>query len=107
MNIPNRSISFLAILSLVIFFCACTKPIFKSKWIKEEAPSYFVTRFETTKGNFDVEITREWSPIAVDRFYQTVKHRFYNNTVFYRVVPNFVAQWGNNDTTVLKYWKPF
>jgi cyclophilin family peptidyl-prolyl cis-trans isomerase len=103
----NRQFSIYSTLIIVVLFSACSKPIFKSKWLKEEAPSQFITRFETTKGIFDVEITREWSPMAVDRFYQTVKHRYYNNTVFYRVVPNFVAQWGNNDTAVLKYWKPF
>ncbi len=99
--------NFLKIIFLLILFSACSKPTFKSKWLKEEAPATFITRFETTKGIFDVEITREWSPLAADRFYQTVKHRYYNNAVFYRVVPNFVAQWGNNDTAILKYWKPY
>ena len=91
----------------MVLFSACSKPAFKSKWIKEQAPANFTARFETTKGVFDVEITREWAPLAADRFYQTVKHRYYNNTVFYRVVPNFVAQWGNNDTLALKLWEPY
>jgi cyclophilin family peptidyl-prolyl cis-trans isomerase len=102
-----RAFSIYSALIILILFSACSKPIFKSKWLNEIAPSQFITRFETTKGIFDVEITREWSPLAVDRYYQTVKHRYYNNTVFYRVVPNFVAQWGNNDTAILKSWKPF
>ena len=95
------------IISVLILFSSCSKPTFKSKWLKEQAPANFTARFETTKGVFDVEITREWSPLAADRFYQTVKHRYYNNTVFYRVVPNFVAQWGNNDTSALKLWEPY
>ncbi|MFN5225510.1 MAG: peptidylprolyl isomerase [Bacteroidota bacterium] len=86
---------------------SCSKPAFKSKWLREEAPANFTVRFQTTKGDFDVAVFREWSPLAVDRFYQTVKHRYYNRTVFYRVVPNFVAQWGNNDTTVFKLWEPY
>ena len=91
----------------VLLLVGCAKPVFKSKWLKEQAPDNFITRFETSKGNFDVEITRAWSPLAADRFYQTVKHRFYNNTLFYRVVPNFVVQWGNNDTAVFKKWSPY
>ena len=91
----------------MVLFSACSKPTFKSKWLKEQAPANFTARFETTKGVFDVEITREWSPLAADRFYQTIKHRYYNNTVFYRVVPNFVAQWGNNDTSAIKLWEPY
>ena len=103
----NARFNPLIIITLMVLFSACSKPTFKSKWLKEQAPAYFTARFETTKGVFDVEITREWSPLAADRFYQTVKHRYYNNTVFYRVVPNFVAQWGNNDTSALKLWKPY
>ena len=92
---------------LSITFIGCSRPVFKEKWLKQEAPSTYVARFETTKGIFDVAITREWSPLAADRFYQTVKHRFYNNTLFYRVVPNFVVQWGNNDTAVFRKWNPY
>lgn len=91
----------------MLFILACAKPVFKSKWLKEQAPANFTVRFETTKGKFDVAITRDWSPLAADRFYQTVKHRYYNHTIFYRVVPNFVAQWGNNDTAVFKLWEPY
>ena len=103
----SSTIVFIQSLILVILVAGCSKPVFKSKWLKEESPSSFITRFETSKGNFDVEITRAWSPLAADRFYQTVKHRFYNNTLFYRVVPNFVVQWGNNDTAVFKKWGPY
>lgn len=103
----NAKLNLLIIITLLVLFSACFKPTFKSKWLKEQAPANFIVRFETTKGVFDVEITREWSPLAADRFYQTVKHRYYNNTVFYRVVPNFVAQWGNNDTSALKLWEPY
>ena len=103
----NARFNLFIIITFMVLFSACSKPIFKSKWLKEEAPANFIARFETTKGIFDVEITREWSPLAADRFYQTVKHRYYNNTVFYRVVPSFVAQWGNNDTSVLNLWGPF
>jgi peptidyl-prolyl cis-trans isomerase A (cyclophilin A) len=95
------------ILYVCLILIACSKPAFKSKWLREEAPANFTVRFQTTKGDFDVAVFREWSPLAVDRFYQTVKHRYYNRTVFYRVVPNFVAQWGNNDTTVFKLWEPY
>lgn len=94
-------------LYVCLILIACSKPAFKSKWLREEAPANFTVRFQTTKGDFVVAVFREWSPLAADRFYQTVKHRYYNHTVFYRVVPNFVAQWGNNDTAVFKLWEPY
>lgn len=94
-------------LVLAMLLVGCARSNFKQKWLKEESPSNYIARFETTKGVFDVEITRAWSPLAADRFYQTVKHRFYDGTLFYRVVPKFVVQWGNNDTTVFPKWRPY
>ncbi len=64
----NARINLVKIITSMVLFSACSKPIFKSKWLKEEAPSNFIARFETTKGIFDVEITREWSPLAAYRF---------------------------------------
>lgn len=101
----SRTLIYFFTFSLLLTSCA--RSVFKEKWLKEEAPPAYVARFETTKGVFDVEVFREWSPLAADRFYQTVKHRFYNNTMFYRVVPNFVVQWGNTDTTVFKKWASY
>ena len=95
------------IIMLSMVFVSCTKPIFKSKWVKQNSPEKFIVKFETTKGNFEIEVVREWSPKAADRFYQLVKHHFYNNTLFYRVVPKFVAQFGNSDTATTSKWKNF
>jgi peptidyl-prolyl cis-trans isomerase A (cyclophilin A) len=95
----------LSIVLLGILLIGCTKAVYKSKWIREKAPETFVTRFETSKGNFDVQIHREASPKGVDRFYQLVQHRFFDETVFYRVVPNFVAQFGIIDSTATALWK--
>lgn len=72
---------------------------FRSSWMQEKAPENFVARFETSKGNFDIAVTRDLSPKAVDRFYQQLRHQFYDKTLFYRVVPNFVVQYGPLDST--------
>ncbi|SHG91185.1 Peptidyl-prolyl cis-trans isomerase (rotamase)-cyclophilin family [Flavobacterium fluvii] len=95
----------LGILLILILVIGCTKTVYKPKWVHETAPDTFVTRFETSKGNFDVQIHREASPKAVDRFYQLVQRRFFDQTVFYRVVPNFVAQFGIIDSTKTALWK--
>jgi len=95
------------IIFILLLLVSCAPKIFKSKWTYEIAPEKFIARFETSKGNFDIEIQRKWSPKAADRFYQLVKHRYFENGVFYRVIPEFVAQFGNSDTTNLNAWGKF
>lgn len=50
-------------------------------------------------------MTRSLSPKAADRFYQLVKHGYYDDAVFYRVVPDFVAQFGNTDAAIMEHWR--
>lgn len=95
----------LLIVSIVLFTSCATKK-FKEKWLEKEAPATFKARFETTQGNFDIEATREWSPKGVDRFYQLIKYGYYDDLAIYRVVPNFVAQFGiHNDSLINKSWQ--
>ena len=92
---------------LVVFIFGCSKKTFNSKWTGTTSPATFVARFETSKGNFDIEVTRSASPKAADRLYQLLQHHFYDNVLFYRVVPNFVVQFGNIDTIITKQWEKF
>ncbi len=50
--------------------------------------------FQTTAGDFTVEVYREWAPIGADHFYELVKSNFYQDAGFFRVVPNFMVQFG-------------
>jgi peptidyl-prolyl cis-trans isomerase A (cyclophilin A) len=59
-----------------------------------KAPPTFTVEFVTTKGNFTVEVYRNWSPLGADRFYQLVKSGYYNNTIIFRVVKDYLVQFG-------------
>jgi peptidyl-prolyl cis-trans isomerase A (cyclophilin A) len=59
-----------------------------------KAPATYQVKFTTTKGDFVVTVTRAWSPLGADRFYNLVRHHFYDNTSFFRVLKGFVVQWG-------------
>jgi peptidyl-prolyl cis-trans isomerase A (cyclophilin A) len=59
-----------------------------------KAPATYQVKFITTRGDFVITVTRAWSPIGADRFYNLVRHHFYDNTTFFRVHPKFVVQWG-------------
>jgi len=63
---------------------------------KEPPKAAAVTRvkFETTKGSFIVEVHKDWAPIGAKRFLELVEDRFYDGSGFFRVVPNFVVQFG-------------
>ena len=62
--------------------------------LKDKAPETYQVKFVTTRGEFTVSVTRAWAPIGADRFYSLVKHHFYDNASFFRVVPGFVVQFG-------------
>lgn len=62
--------------------------------LAKAAPDSFDVRFETTKGPFVVRAHRAWSPAGVDRLHYLARHGFYDGAWFFRVVGDFVAQWG-------------
>ncbi|HQP36518.1 MAG TPA: peptidylprolyl isomerase [Polyangiaceae bacterium] len=61
---------------------------------KEKAPAKYKVKFATTKGDFVVEVSRDWAPLGADRFYNLVKIGFFTDVAFFRVVENFVVQFG-------------
>ena len=74
--------------------------------LKEAAPEIFKARFETSKGAFVIEVTRAWAPNGADRFYNLVKNGFFDNVRFFRVVPNFMVQFGiNGDPALNNVWR--
>ncbi|MES2373305.1 MAG: peptidylprolyl isomerase [Bacteroidota bacterium] len=95
---------YLFYLLILIVAAGCHRAVFKNKWLKEKAPEKFSAGFETSKGYFEAEFTREWSPLAVDRLYAQLKHHYYDKTLFYRVRPAFVAQFGGDDSLKRKPW---
>ena len=54
----------------------------------------FKVKFQTTKGDFALEISPEWAPLGAARFKELVEQGFYDNSKFFRVVPGFVVQFG-------------
>ena len=93
-------------LFIVILLCSCSPKLFKEKWTNIQAPETFNARFETTQGNFDIEAKREWAPNGVDRLYQLITKNYYQDISIFRVVPNFVAQFGiHNDTLINNSWQ--
>ena len=71
----------------------------------EAAPDTFVARFETSAGDFAIEVVRAWAPVGADRFYNLVRHGYYDDSRFHRTVPDFIVQWGlAGDPEVTAAW---
>ena len=70
------------------------RALLRASMLKDKAPETFQVKVATTRGDFVVTVNRAWAPIGADRFYNLVKHHFYDNASFFRVVPGFVVQFG-------------
>ena len=53
--------------------------------------------FETTVGNFTLELYPDKAPVTVKNFLTYVEEGFYEDTIFHRVIGNFMAQGGGFD----------
>jgi peptidyl-prolyl cis-trans isomerase A (cyclophilin A) len=72
----------------------------------EHAPDIFKVKFETSKGDFVVQVNKEWAPLGAERFFQLVQSGFYDKARFFRVVPTFMVQFGiNADPKVSMLWQ--
>jgi peptidyl-prolyl cis-trans isomerase A (cyclophilin A) len=54
-------------------------------------------RFETSHGDFTVELYAEEAPESVANFLAYVDAEFFDGTIFHRIVPGFVIQGGGLD----------
>jgi cyclophilin family peptidyl-prolyl cis-trans isomerase len=73
--------------------------------LKDVAPAEFRAAFDTSAGPLVVLVHRSWAPKGADRFYNLVKYGFFDNCRFFRVVPNFMVQFGlNGDPTIQGPW---
>lgn len=81
-------------------------PLLQPRSFVETAPESYRVRLTTTKGDVLIAVTREWAPLAADRFYNLVKARYYDGVAFHRVLDNFVAEFGiHGDPWVNAAWR--
>jgi peptidyl-prolyl cis-trans isomerase B (cyclophilin B) len=59
----------------------------------------YTIEFQTTQGNFTVDIDEELSPCNGDSMLQLAKDGFFNGIAFHRIVPGFVIQAGQSTKT--------
>ena len=78
------------IIIALLLLTACHKEAPKAVVV----PEVFRVKFQTSQGDFVVEAHRSWAPHGVDRFYELLGMRYFDQGRFFRVVPGFIAQFG-------------
>ncbi|XP_053557304.1 spliceosome-associated protein CWC27 homolog [Bombina bombina] len=77
----------------------------------QEPPSNGKVLLKTTAGDIDIELWSKEAPKACRNFVQLCLEGYYENTIFHRVVPEFIVQGGDPTGTGLGgesiYGKPF
>ncbi len=77
-----------------------------SPGMREQAPRTYRVRFETSAGDFVIEVHRDWAPLGADRFYNLARSGYFDGVRFFRVLPGFVAQFGiHGDPQVSAVWR--
>jgi peptidyl-prolyl cis-trans isomerase A (cyclophilin A) len=51
-------------------------------------------RFQTTLGDFTIELLPKEAPLSVENFERYVREEFFDGLIFHRVIPGFVIQGG-------------
>jgi peptidyl-prolyl cis-trans isomerase A (cyclophilin A) len=73
--------------------------------LNEEAPATYKASFDTSAGPFVITVHRAWAPKGAQRFYNLVKNGFFDECRFFRVVPDFMVQFGiNGDPSIQSNW---
>lgn len=82
--------------ALVVAACSRPSPLIAPApaGLDAPAPDSFVVRFQTSKGDIDLMVHRDWAPRGAARVYWLVRHGYYDGARFFRAVPNFVVQFG-------------
>ena len=98
--------SMLAAVSLVMGQTGTNAALKTPAALKEMAPAMYKVDFDTSAGMFVVEVHRDWAPNGADRFYNMVKNGYFDNVRFFRVVPDFMVQFGiHGDPALNTIWR--
>jgi peptidyl-prolyl cis-trans isomerase A (cyclophilin A) len=72
---------------------------------KAKAPDLYRVKVTTGKGDFVIEVHRDWAPNGADRFYNLVRAGYFAGDGFYRMVAGVFVQFGiHSNPEVTKAW---
>jgi peptidyl-prolyl cis-trans isomerase A (cyclophilin A) len=81
-----------ALLLLLLVCCTAAQP----SGVPEKDENPFFAKFVTSDGTFVIEINPSWSPLGAERFLELVRANYFDGQKVFRVIPNFLVQFGYN-----------
>ena len=71
-----------------------------------DCPPKYNAKFDTSQGEFVIEVQRDWAPRGAIRFYNLVKNGYYTENRFFRALPNAMMQFGiTGDPALNAIWR--
>lgn len=85
----------LSLLLLVMLSFSLTSKTLEQPGESIQKDNYYpMVKLETSLGNIVVELNRKRAPATVNNFLSYVTRAEYDNTLFHRIVPNYIVQGG-------------
>ncbi|MDR1656631.1 MAG: peptidylprolyl isomerase [Deltaproteobacteria bacterium] len=86
---------FKLIIAAIFSLCLIAAPV----WAQEAGTKRTVVVFETTLGTFKAELYDDLAPKTAGNFKSLIEKKFYDGTIFHRVIADFMIQGGDPDGT--------
>jgi peptidyl-prolyl cis-trans isomerase B (cyclophilin B) len=96
----SRPVRFLVLFSIIAFGFGLTSGSLLAQ--DESAAGTAVVEMTTNYGKIKIELNREKAPETVENFLKYARDGFYENTVFHRVIKDFMIQGGGFDVDLNK-----
>ena len=99
------SVKFYLTIAVASVFSAATQSTATAQNTNTENQVY-QAKFETSQGNFVIEVHPEWAPLGAARFKELVEKGVFDEARFFRVVKGFMVQFGiAGDPKVAASWR--
>jgi len=97
-NFMRSALTLLCVLSLLAAVPADVANAASKKASKQTSKrGDIIVKIETSMGNIELSLDKKKAPVTVENFLDYVNAGFYNNTVFHRVIKDFMIQGGGFD----------
>ncbi|MHC4556776.1 MAG: peptidylprolyl isomerase [Planctomycetota bacterium] len=86
-----RNFWFCGLLMAAVLVCGCDEETQKEKEAQVEKKK---VKIQTSMGDIVIELNEQAAPVTVKNFLGYVEEGFFDETIFHRVIPNFMIQGG-------------